>query len=296
MQFSCDVCNYETDTKYCYQKHLKTKKHSDNINKKHINNKINEYNCQYCDNNFSTASSLARHHKSCVQKNKLIQVVTDKDKEIEHLKDKITMLQSENRNLKTLVTNAGSIIKTSVSTLSYVMKNYTDAPVLEPIDYDVIQYNDKDDGFDIITMIFHHHRKHSLAGYLGDFIVKSYKKDDPSQQSLWNSDAVRLTYVVREIINTKSDWSVDKKGVKTTTYIIDPFLEYIRSLLVDFNDENRLENYLGDSVLRMKKRMEDLKSSAEIISDIKNKVLSEQVIKYIAPHFYLSKNDELIAV
>jgi len=298
MEFKCEMCNYETDVKYCYQKHLKTQKHELNANKTTINKKKNkDHKCNYCDNNFTTPSSLARHHKSCIQKNKLIQVVCEKDKEIEHLKDKIEMLQSENRNLKVLVTNAGSIIKTSVSTLSYVVQNYTNAPVLEPLnDYDTIQYNDKDDEFDIMTMIFHHHRKRSLAGYLGDFIVKSYKKDDPSQQALWSSDAVRLNYIVREIINKKTDWSVDKGGIKTTSYIIDPFLEYIRQLLVDFNEDNRLENYLHDNVLRMKQRMDDLNASAEIISDIKNKVLTDQIIKYIAPHFYLSKNNELIAV
>jgi len=46
----------------------------------------------------------------------------------------------------------------------------------------------------------------------------------------------------------------------------------------------------------MKQRMDDLNASAEIIANIKNKVLSEQIIKYIAPHFYLSKNNELIAI
>ena len=66
--------------------------------------------------------------------------------------------------------------------------------------------------------------------------------------------------------------------------------------MVDFNEDNRLENYLHDNVLRMKQRMDDLNASAEIISDIKNKVLTDQIIKYIAPHFYLSKNNELIAV
>lgn len=304
MQFNCKLCNYETGTKYCYQKHLKTKKHNENINKTKIVNQTNEHICNFCNNRFTTASSLARHHKSCIQKNQLIHVVSDKDKEIEHLKDeikhlndKIDMFQSENRNLKTIVTNAGSIIKTSVSTLSYVMKNYTNAPALEQlIDYDSIQYNEKDDEFDLMKMIFHHHRKRSLAGYLGDFIVKSYKKNDPSQQALWNSDAVRLNYIVREIINKKTDWTVDKGGIKTTSYIIDPFLEYIRTLLVDFNDDNKLEDFLHDNIIRMKQRMDNLNASAEIIADIKNKVLSEQIIKYIAPHFYLSKNNELIAV
>ena len=190
---------------------------------------------------------MTRHKKICSENPAINndQIIKDLTTENAHLKDKIEMLQSEMRSMKTIVSNAGSIIKTSVSTVSYIVKNYKDAPTLEPlIDYDAIQYNEKDDEFDLMTMIFHHQRKHTLAGYLGDFIVKSYKKDDPSQQALWSSDAVRLTYVVREIINKKSDWSVDKKGVKTTSYIIDPFLEYIRTLLVDFNDENKLENYL----------------------------------------------------
>jgi len=311
MKYLCETCNYSTDTKFCYQKHLKTNKHNENVHhqlnyspkppqnspKLSKNEKLKDIICQFCNQKFTRACNLTRHKKICSENPTVNNTLAlqDKDKEIEHLKDKIEMLQSENRNLKIIVTNAGSIIKTSVSTLSYVMQNYTDAPALKPLnDYDTIQYNDKDDEFDIMTMIFHHHRKRSLAGYLGDFIVKSYKKDDPSQQALWSSDAVRLTYVVREILNKKTDWSVDKGGIKTSSYIINPFLEYIKQLLVDFNEENRLENHLNDNVLRMKQRMDDLNASAEIIANIKNKVLSEQLLKHIAPHFYLNKNDQLI--
>ncbi|ARF12522.1 zinc finger protein [Klosneuvirus KNV1] len=100
--------------------------------------------------------------------------------------------------------------------------------------------------------------------------------------------------MIRELIDKKPDWLVDKKGVKTTKFIIDPLLEYIRQLMADFIEENRLENFLHESDWRMRRRMDDLNVAGEICYNIKNKILSEQLLKHIAPHFYLNKNDQLI--
>ena len=44
----------------------------------------------------------------------------------------------------------------------------------------------------------------------------------------------------------------------------------------------------------MKKRIYNLNAAGEICLNIKNKSLEEQILKYIAPHFYLIKNEQLI--
>ena len=96
------------------------------------------------------------------------------------------------------------------------------------------------------------------------------------------------------MIHKKPDWTVDKKGVKTSKYVIAPLLEYIRELMAIFIDNNKLEDYLDDSEWKMKKRMENLQSAGEICFNIKNKMFEEQILKYIAPHFYLTKTEQLI--
>jgi len=294
-----------------------------------ISTKLNEkFKCQYCNNFYSTSANLARHKKSCEDKNKL---ETDYDNKLKQLTDQFTnqindhikmldqkneiikqkdetlnqkdeiikqkdetihVLKSEVTHLKSIVNNTGSIIKTSVSTMAYVIKNYKDAPALESVkDYSAIRY--EQDNTEFVENLIYEHNHNKLHIYISDFIIKTYKKDDPAKQSLWNSDTSRLTYLIREIItNNKVDWKVDKKGIKTAKFIIDPILEYI-----DHQVRNYVRSYEVDykiSAKEAERQMMKLKSGMEIIKSIETKVLSDEILKYITPHFYLTKNDELI--
>ena len=44
------------------------------------------------------------------------------------------------------------------------------------------------------TLVYNYENK-NLHKYLGDFIIGHYKKDNPSEQSMWSSDVSRLTYL-----------------------------------------------------------------------------------------------------
>lgn len=313
--FQCKKCNYVTYDKSNFLKHKSTKKHIKKVQEdtKSTSNlpKVcieRAYTCQFCGNEYASSSTLSRHKKACSEKINLNNnhdlVVKDLQKEIEHLKElhmkdkeMKQQLEKEVANLKTLLTNAGVVVKKSVSALAYVAQNYKDAPQLDKLnDYSYLQFRDEDDEFDLLEMVFTHYRTDTLHKYLGDIIVNAYKKNNPDEQALWNSDTVRLTYVIRDLINQKTDWTIDKKGVKTTKYIIEPLLEYLRTLLAQFIDDNCLENYIHEPDVRFIKRTEDLQTTIKIIAEIKNKILAPKIIKYIAPHFYLPKNDELIEV
>jgi len=319
MKFHCQYCNYSTDTKFCYEKHVITKKHLQKITSvgKQVHSlpkldPIRAYICNYCGNEYGSACTLSRHRKACNEKESLVTKydveIGKRDKEIEHLKEMQKQhfemqkqQQAEIKRLESLIKNAGGVIKTSVSALAYVVQNYDNAPALKQIkDFSYLENanNDSDDDShdenDLSQTIIICHMNKTIVDYLGNIIVQAYKKDDPSKQSIWNSDSTRLTYVIRELIDKKPDWQVDKKGVKTTKYIIAPLLEYIRQLMADFIENNRLENFLHDSDWRMKRRIDNLNAAGEICYNIKNKILSEQLIKHIAPHFYLNKNELMI--
>lgn len=318
MKYICNFCEYETDRHFSYQKHLTTKKHAEKENELAYASRMHPvsiskiHKCLYCNTLFANAGNLARHKKSCSEK-EVLRTNHDKEiedykkenaylkelheKELEHIKILNKQQQDEINHLKSLITNAGAVIKTSVSALSYVVQHYDKAPTLKQLkDYSFLQSidEDSDDEFDLTQTIINNHIDKKLDSYVGDIIIGSYKKKDPTKQSLWNSDSVRLTYVIRELINKKPDWTVDKKGVKTTKYIIEPLLEYIRELMEIFFENNKLEDYLGDSIVRMKRRIDNLEKASEICFNIKNNTLSEQILKYIAPYFYLPKNDQLI--
>ena len=315
MKFTCNFCNYSTDTKFCYEKHLNTKKHKEKViitpndsctipNPFLNKSPKNEYLCQYCNCKYTSVSNLARHKISCSEKRNLIDEFTNKITELtikldeQHkLLDKneeiIAILKSENAHLKLTVNNAGSIIKTSVSTMSYVIKNYKEAPVLESInDYSAIRYDQ--DNVEFVDNLIYETNHNKLHIYIGDFIIKTYKKGNPEQQSIWNSDTSRLTYLIREIIaNNKVDWRIDKKGIKTTKYIIDPILEYIDAQIRDYI-ENFDVDYTNDLAREAERKMMKLKSATDILKNIEDKVLGDEILKYIAPHFYLDKMDNLL--
>ncbi|ARF11380.1 zinc finger protein [Klosneuvirus KNV1] len=332
MKFTCATCNYSTDTKFCYQKHLTTKKHNENVTSIKIEvvearlkpgciqveNIQKGYQCPYCDKNYATAGNLSRHKRVCNEKNdqdkkqkQILEQLEIKYKhEIELLNTQVQKfstlyeqekqskhnLEKDNKYLKTLVNNAGIVIKSSVSTMSYLMTNYTDAPVLKPItDFSAIEYDEEDEDFNLMDALIVEHDNGNLHKYLGEFIIKTYKKEDPSQQSIWNSDSVRLTYVIREIINKNPEWKTDKKGVSAKKYIIDPLLKYINKIVGEYICENAdLSSHTHEPKWKLKIISDKLNSAAKIRYNINNKFLAEDVLKYIAPHFYLNKTDQLI--
>lgn len=326
MIYSCAVCNYETDDKCNFNRHLNSKKHTDNKMSK-SNLKINsiskpELTCDFCNKKYTNIGSLSKHIKICGEKDVIEKRHSEKldhvnqlhmieiakyEKELQHLKDlydkeilhqteiikqkdeTINVLNTEVAHLKLIINNAGSIIKNSMSALSYAMKHYKDAPAIETIkDYSALKYNQNDTEF--IENLLVEYKNKLLPTYLGNFIVKNYKKNDPMKQSIWNSDTNRLTYVIKEIINnTKTDWQIDKKGIKTTNYIITPLLNYIEELLRSYVDNFDM-SYNLYIPYEAEKKMLKLKYSTDILQSIEDKVLHDEVLKYIASHFFINKN------
>lgn len=101
--FKCCLCDYATEIKYCYQRHLATKKHTEKINELILNtNKKNQnvpkksqFVCEYCDNEFSKIGNLNRHQNTCVRKinlkNEMITNEKEKLREIEMLKRELSL-------------------------------------------------------------------------------------------------------------------------------------------------------------------------------------------------------------
>jgi hypothetical protein len=287
---------------------------------------IVEDKCQFCEKTFANSSSLARHRKICNIKNDLIKsyeerlekqatIIKNKDelikvkeesyikeikvkeesyiKEIKAKDDYIDLLRSENRNLRTLLNNAGSVIKTSVSTLSYIVTNYTEAPALEPIrELPKLHYEMTD--MEFVDRLILEYRHQTLTPYIGDLILKSYKKDDPRQQSIWNSDTSRLTYIIREIMHNQNlDWRVDKKGLKTSKYIVEPVLDYIDECITKYLKKSKAANR-SDSTNQAIKIMNNFADAGKILQMIEDKILEDDILKYLAPHLYVVKDDALL--
>jgi hypothetical protein len=56
-EFNCEKCNYQTNTKQCYDRHIMTKKHIQKRNK--------PFKCKKCEVCFVSSTTLWRHNKEC---------------------------------------------------------------------------------------------------------------------------------------------------------------------------------------------------------------------------------------
>lgn len=296
MNFKCDICDYTTNEQFNYKRHLGSKKHIEKVNmQKNYSTYNSKYNCKYCDNAFFSSSNLIRHMKSCTKQKEMEEKLELENeilkRELFQKNKMISILESDVTHLKLVVNNTGTIAKTSVSALSYVLQNYTKAPALELMtEYAALNYDQDHDKF-IPTIIHEYNHKH-LDAYIGNFIVRSYKKDDPSEQSLWNSDTSRLTYIVRDIVaNNKVDWKVDKKGLKTNELIIAPILKYVDGQLRNYLATSYID-YVNCSHYELKTYKDNVNIIHEITKKIETKALNDDILKYIAPFFYVNREDQ----
>ena len=259
------------------------------------------YVCEYCNKSISRYNNVKKHLNSCVEKkkeeNNLKEHIKELNIQLELFKTKNEHYMEENKHYieevdhykeetnyyKQMLREAGGLVKKSVGSLTYIVDNYENAPALQAItmnDIDVLEDNEKKFVEDVLSAF-----KHKTIGkYLGNFIIKLYKKDDPRIQSIWNTDDSRLTYLIKELFNNKSsNWVIDKKGVKTTKYLIDPFLLHIKKLLISYQ-KNLVIPDLNQNSVEMEFILDNSKKIIEIMDDIDDGIISKEVLKYISCH------------
>lgn len=315
MSYFCEKCKYKTDDKSNYNKHLKSKHHITkllDITTKEIDNSVGsfvnvKYECPNCHKTYSSASSLSRHKNKFCKGNKkemskktnqiIKKQITNKDDEVIHitksqLEDKLRIKELEAQvSLLNKYINSDKIAKNvNITVIKYAQENYPDAPPLSKIDdYSCLE----DDESELLESIIKKQKDNLLHKYLGDFIVKYYKKDNQSEQSLWNTDVSRLSYVIKELmINNKSVWTKDKEGIKTKEYIIKPLLLYIKNVI-----ENHIDKYTDvdqNNYDDMIERFNDGYVLLAIKMAVCNGQLSHKIIKYITPYFYMDKMTNLL--
>ena len=298
-KYNCTCCKYKTDNKSNYNKHMKSARHAKNNsiinfidetstldNKGEIlSTNENEYMCQCCGKKYAHASGLSKHKKNgCDQIDIFEHTIEVQNKRIDRYEKIFDKLVEKS-------TETTKSITYNISVKNYVQQNYNNAPALKALKtYELLAIDDEDESF-IDKLIFHYNHK-LLHIFFGNFIVEQYKTDDPAQQSLWNSDVSRLTYIVKQLIangKKESIWINDPKGNKTKESIITPMLKYVHKYIKDFiqKEASKIRLLPQDESERLNNK---LKILSDIITNISDNVLTEDIIKYMAPHFYLKNN------
>lgn len=289
MSYKCEICNYDTNIKSNYTRHINTNKHYIKTTKKSNPTNISlppsqmtteikkQVVCSFCNLSFSRTSSLTRHRKICTNKE------NSKDNEYKLLRQQIEQL---NEFIKLNKTTSNTY---NISVKNYIQQNYSNAPPLTKLDnYSLIEQGNENES-DLISNLIYNYNHSQLDKYLGNFLVKYYKKDDSSKQSIWNSDVSRMTYIIKELLeNKKSIWNHDYKGVKTKEYIITPLVKYIREYIAD-----HLNNFTLDINSFTAKECEKIAIRQVVLAKILQYIdtdLTDDVVKYIAPMFKLKKD------
>jgi hypothetical protein len=102
---------------------------------------------------------------------------------------------------------------------------------------------------------------------------------------------MKLTFIVRQILNKENVWLKDMNGVCITKHIIDPILKEIKKMLQKYI--KLCENHDGKSFEKIEKEQTNGMRAIEIIKEINEKELHKQILKYIAPHFQLEHKNLL---
>ena len=293
-KYNCEICSFNTGNKTDYNRHNRTKKHKEkvkasnnesNMNPKRIQYESkNKFACDYCDNLYSTQSNRSKHMAKCAKK-----IINDtiKEKETEYIiKDKdLSIKDKEIEILKNQVAIYESLLRSSmapqtINNFNFISNTYTDTPALkcQPSYISICEAKT----MSLVELIYLYYHDNKLVIFIGDYIIKLYKKEEPKDQAMWSSDVSRLTYIIRESCNKKRNvWSYDKKGAQTKKIIIEPALNYLREKLFDYCQQN--SGSIKESVLK------HMITANEVIQLIDSGKLADDIVRYIAPEFYIKQ-------
>jgi len=322
------VCNYHTNKLYDYNRHKTTKKHNKNIqiynnNKNKTKRALttisssssdsddnnHSYSCDVCSKTFKYKYNLYKHQRhSCKTTHSNTAIInysessTDNSillKLIQKLEEQINDLRKDKettvKHIEKL-TDAHIISqKVSHNALKFAQLHFSQAPPIKKINYDdtiqFISYDKKiqDDDFKLELKLLDEFKKNSLHKFIGNIIIEHYKKENTSDQSLWSTDITRLSFIIKEIVQGNDKWISDKKGDKIKKYIIEPLLEKIKDMIFNYVNTQNPKIKFMDNVSQMELTSSLINESLNLIFYINSCKLENDIMKHIAPKFYLEK-------
>ena len=260
--------------------------------------------CTVCKKRYSRSDSLKRHMERChVNEFNNLKEIVKLEKYKTRLKYKDKELHNYKREVsyyKKLLDMAEGITNRAMSSTSHIVRNHDSAPPLEKLRMKNLDHILKIEGFpknvtenNFIDKVIASYNSGIIGQFLGDLIINTYKKQDPSQQSIWATDASRQTYLIKKSgSDDSSRWIVDKKGNKTIKYIIDPIIKKIEKLTDDYHlkhvpdlsDPNvDIRNLDQDHIIFVNELCGRFKK------DMNDKKIHREVLKYISSHLHYNK-------
>jgi len=314
--YVCKICNYSTSRQDNYTRHISSKRHSKKVvetrnpktkqilrTPQDTSGHLRAHVCEWCKMSYCRKSSLTRHLKIC---NK-VGINPDDDikllkQELEFHKKELEMrnkeLQLKDKDIqfyKDLVKKAGlgtSITNNqNMSVQSMIISKHADAPALEKACPAILHSQfDSDDEYKNAQVILYYYRRNMVASFIGDGIVAAYKKDNPDEQSLWSTDVSRLTMIIKKVMNKKSIWIADKKGVQTREYIIDPLMDKVKEIMKNYIETTNAKVKTAKELYnKMTADLDGVRLAIKLHDELDNKIYHDDILRYIAPRFSYDK-------
>jgi len=222
-------------------------------------------------------------------------VLAEKDNEIKELKKQNEKLvDALSKNADTFNKTADTSNK-SISIMKFAIKNFANAPPIKQLPkkeiMKMITYEEKTNTSKrpTVEILLFHFLQKRLYKFVGDIILNFYKKASPEEQSVWNADVARLSFIVKQVIGEdgESEWVSDKSGIKVSTIIINPLYDIIKEMMINYvetSDEiiNENSDTNDGKILDLLKNMT---IANDVIKFINLNDVQQDTLKYIAPYF-----------
>lgn len=268
---SCEICNYTTESKYNYDRHIQSAKHKAVLLKDPKPNKDKcQFKCDGCPRTFNRQYNLDRHLENCTAK-----VLTNSNME-EKIKDMMAKMNIKNDYQNDLFNEMVTKVATEAATqaanqmvaqmgqmkmpsavnqiTSNVVSQCTLSTFLAVTKPEPIKIIPQKEMLKIINNYFHkngnknyvfnndifvgdimnYFKRDELSKFLGDIIVAKYVKDDPRMQAIWSTNKKDIHYKIYYEVDGKLQWSDDKGGLITSQLIIAPLLKFVYGTLSNF--------------------------------------------------------------
>ena len=305
--FNCTDCNYITNNKRDFERHLLTRKHIKNTKKIYV--------CSKCNKTYEAKTSYYIHKKKCSTdlqpsenledselKIQMISIQHELEKErlkneykdglILAEKEKVKFLQNLVKNSNKTTQKALKITDKTISAIKYANQYFKNAPELTPINnFNMLDYDlsNEDDKILLLEFLLYHYRKNSVHTIFGNHIVANYKKENITEQSMHTTDSSRLNYIIRISKNEKPvQWFSDKNGVIICDVIIEKLISHYVELLKWYH-KKILDEMNQDPGRPQPDKQKKVENILNMLMDVDNGQLVKNTNKYIAPFFNLDK-------
>ncbi len=295
-KYICKICNTEFKYNTGLSKHKKKCKldEVDELKKKIIEIK------QQCDETIKNKEMELLKTQFEELKKQLDEVKKEKDKQIEEVKKEKDKQLEEKGKLEDqlLYYRDLSISKnndSSMTNLNFLNTYFTNAPALEDADegdfhkiFKSTKTNKTKDEYyeNLGNEILNLYENNKLHILISEYILKKYCMKDKMKQSVWNSDATRLNYIIRKTVKEDNMWIMDKCGVNLLEKIIRPINDYIKKQL------GLIQNYLGTELQNSNDAVnyfEKWAKAAVIIKEVNDGVLENKILKELTKYFNIDQ-------